>query len=334
MAPWATLVPTGRGAAAVTIGLLASMAAAVFMYRNVSARRRRLVGRVSRLFVYPLKSARGVEVSEARCLPTGMKFQQLTDRHWVITTEDGASITARKEPRLLLVSCSNPSNGILCLSAPGMADLKVPIQLPNKCSTHHFRLFQMDMEGRDCGKEASIWLTSFLQSAIPYRLVQYDESLATRPMRKMKVPGISQIPCTKDDKVEFPDFGPYMLITEASLEDLNSRLEKQVSIHNFRPNILVRGCTPTPYAEDFWKTLEVGNVKLRFLTHCTRCIFTTIDPETGVKDGHEPLDTLNSYRQYEPSLRKVFGSAPCFGVYLAIINPGIIQVGDPVYSIG
>uniref|UniRef100_A0A8C4Q8P9 Mitochondrial amidoxime reducing component 1 n=1 Tax=Eptatretus burgeri TaxID=7764 RepID=A0A8C4Q8P9_EPTBU len=326
MAPWPLLIPAGRGTAAVAIGLLSAIAIAAFMYRNLSARRRRLVGYVSHLFVYPLKSGRRLELYEARCLPTGMEFQQLKDRHWLITTEDGAVLTARKEPRLVLVSCSNPSNGFISLSAPGMADLKVPIQLPNKCSTRHFRLFEMDMEGKDCGEETSVWFTSFLQSTIPYRLLQYDENLATRPVHKMKFHGISHVPCTKADKVEFSDLGPYMLMTEASLEDLNSRLQKQVSIHNFRPNILVRGCTQTPYAEDSWKSLEIGNVKFRFLTQCTRCIFTTIDAETGVKDGHEPLDTLRSYRQYKPSLRKVFGSSPCLGTYLAIDNTGNIQI--------
>lgn len=39
-----------------------------------------------------------------------------------------------------------------------------------------------------------------------------------------------------------------MLLSESSLEDLNSKLEKKVTVANFRPNFYVKGCEK-PYAE-------------------------------------------------------------------------------------
>ena len=43
-------------------------------------------------------------------------------------------------------------------------------------------------------------------------------------------------------QVAYSDVSPYLVLTEASLEDLNSRLEKKVKTINFRPNIVISGC--------------------------------------------------------------------------------------------
>lgn len=43
-------------------------------------------------------------------------------------------------------------------------------------------------------------------------------------------------------QVAYPDCGPVMILSEASLVDLNTRLEKKVKMENFRPNIVVTGC--------------------------------------------------------------------------------------------
>lgn len=45
-------------------------------------------------------------------------------------------------------------------------------------------------------------------------------------------------------QVAYPDVGPVMLLSEASVDDLNSRLEKDVTAERFRPNIVIGGCQP------------------------------------------------------------------------------------------
>ncbi|MBL8820941.1 MAG: MOSC domain-containing protein, partial [Planctomyces sp.] len=56
----------------------------------------------------------------------------------------------------------------------------------------------------------------------------------------------------------FSDGFPLLLISEASLEDLNSRMERPVEMIRFRPNLVVSGCAP--FAEDGWKRLRIGGI--------------------------------------------------------------------------
>lgn len=43
-------------------------------------------------------------------------------------------------------------------------------------------------------------------------------------------------------QIAYSDASPILILSEASLADLNSRLEKKVKAMNFRPNIVVSGC--------------------------------------------------------------------------------------------
>lgn len=81
------------------------------------------------------------------------------------------------------------------------------------------------------------------------------------------------------------------IINESTVEDLNSRIENgNVTHNNFRPNIVVKS---EKYAEDDWEWVKIGDVIFRKTKPCTRCIFTTINPESGIRDlKGEPLKTL------------------------------------------
>lgn len=92
----------------------------------------------------------------------------------------------------------------------------------------------------------------------------------------------------------YPDETSYSLMNEASITDLNTRLDEPVTPQQFRMNFVVKGATA--YEEDKWDWVKIGNVILRNVRPCTRCIFTTIDPETGTKNANaEPLKTLKTY---------------------------------------
>ncbi|NXQ88483.1 MARC2 protein, partial [Nyctibius grandis] len=145
------------------------------------------------------------------------------------------------------------------------------------------RVFRLDIQGRDCGDEVAQWLTTFLNSE-PYRLVHFEPSMMPRKSKDI----ISLFRTT--DEVAYPDCSPVLIISEASLEDLNTRLEKKVKIEYFRPNILVTDCST--FEEDTWEEILIGNVELKGTVCCSRCILTTVDPDTGVLDRKEPLETL------------------------------------------
>ncbi|XP_009471284.1 PREDICTED: mitochondrial amidoxime reducing component 2-like [Nipponia nippon] len=279
-------------------------------------------GTVLKLFVYPVKSCRGVAVRRAQVTPMGLRSGELRDRFWLVTKEDGHMVTARQEPRLVLISVSC-ENGHLTLEAPEMEKLCLPIKLPRKNPVQNCRVFGLDIQGRDCGDEVAQWITTFLNSE-PYRLVHFEPSMVPRKSKDI----INLFRTT--DEVAYPDCSPVLILSEASLEDLNSRMEKKVKIENFRPNILVTDCSA--FEEDTWEEILIGDVEMKGTVCCARCILTTVNPDTGVLDRKEPLETLKSYRLCDPSERHIHKSSPLFGRYFAVDKTGTIQVGDPVYK--
>lgn len=281
------------------------------------------VGVVSQLLIYPIKSCKGVSVSEAECTPLGLKNGELRDRHWLVIKEDGHMVTARQEPRMVFISVSQ-DNGHMVLHAPDKEDLLVPIKLSKSNSVKDCRVFGNDIQGRDCGDEVADWITTFLKSSDPYRLVQFE--LHMRPRSSKDTVDVFR----PTDKVAYPDASPVMLLSETSLEDLNTKLDKKVSIHNFRPCIVVSNCTA--FQEDSWDQVLIGNVELKRIMACSRCILTTVDPNTGIMDRKEPLDTLKSYRMCDPSEKPLYKSSPLFGQYFAVDKTGVIHVGDPVFK--
>lgn len=279
------------------------------------------VGVVSQLIIYPMKSGKGISVNTAECPKMGLKFGELKDRHWLVITEDGRQVTGRQEPRLVLVTLVS-EGGELCLNGPSMEELRIPLKHPDN-PVVTCRVFSDDIQGRDCGDQASLWLTRYLDSGKTFRLVQYESQMSPR----RPVENVPLFP--PNEKVVYPDLAPVNLLSEASVADLNTRLERAVTVAQFRPNIVVSGCDA--YAEDSWDLIQIGNVQLQRVMSCSRCLFTTVDPDTGVIDRKQPLETLKSYRLCDPSEKKLYKSSPLFGQYYSVKRSGIFQVGDPVY---
>ncbi|XP_044285653.1 mitochondrial amidoxime reducing component 2-like [Varanus komodoensis] len=312
-------------AALAVLALLGSAAAWRWWRRGHRRRRTRLqrVGTVSALFVYPVKSCRGLAVQRAEVTRLGLRSGDMRDRCWLVIKEDGHMVTARQEPRLVLISITS-ENGCLILSAPEMNDLRIPVSLPTRNAIQNCRLFGSDIQGRDCGEEAAQWIRTFLKSE-PYRLVHFELNMSPRNSKD------AFETFQPSDKIAYPDCSPVMILSEASLGDLNSRLEKKVQIRNFRPNILVTECGP--YEEDTWNDIIIGDAEMKGAMGCPRCIFTTIDPDTGILDRKEPLETLKSYRLCDPSEQHIYKSHPLFGFYFGVTKTGTVQVGDIVYKI-
>ncbi|ETE66663.1 MOSC domain-containing protein 2, mitochondrial, partial [Ophiophagus hannah] len=218
------------------------------------------VGTVSRLFIYPIKSCKGVAVQQAEVTKLGLRDGDLRDRCWLVIKEDGHMVTARQEPRLVLVSITS-QNGYLTLSAPEMKDCRIPVKLSTKNPVRNCRLFGFDVQGRDCGEDAAQWITAHLKSE-PYRLVCFEPNMVPRNSKDLMEP------FRPTDKIAYSDCSPIMLLSEASLEELNSRLEKKVQIRNFRPSILVTGCGP--YEEDTWNDIIIGSAQMKGAAACPR----------------------------------------------------------------
>lgn len=280
------------------------------------------VGVVSQLLIHPLKSGKALSVALADCQKVGLKYGELQDRHWLVIAEDGHMVTARQEPRLVLVSLTSEGRDV-CLNGPDMEELRFPVrQSSNRIID--CRLFGKDIQGRDCGDEASRWFTRYLATEKTYRLVHFEPQMKGRRTDDV-VPNYTQF------EIVYPDVAPVMLLSESSVKDLSSKLEKPVTVKRFRPNIVISDCEA--FAEDSWEELQIGSVRLQRVMSCGRCIFTTVDPETGVITRKEPLETLKSYRQCKPSEKHLYKTSPLFGQLHYVKKTGIMKVGDVVYKI-
>lgn len=196
----------------------------------------------------------------------------------------------------------------LLLDAPGMSTLALTLEPASGELEHRIpvRIFDDDARGAVVGAEADRWFKRFL--GVDCRLVYMPDDVV-RPVD----PRYAQ----SDDRVGFADGFPLLLLSEASLADLNSRLPEPVTEDRFRPNLVVSGADA--FAEDGWRRLRLGGVGLRVAKPCSRCAITTVDQATGER-GKEPLRTLDGYRRV--------GSKVMFGQNLAHDEPGEIGVGD------
>lgn len=118
----------------------------------------------------------------------------------------------------------------------------------------------------------------------------------------------------------------FMLMNQASFDDLNSRLDTPVTPLQYRPNFVVKG--PYAWAEDTWKWVKIGNETIyKNIQPCIRCILTNIDPVAGERHPNmEPLRTLKTFRTFEE-----IASNPWFGIHLGIRSNGKVKLGDDVY---
>lgn len=198
-------------------------------------------------------------------------------------------------------------DGGLVLEAPGMPDLPSDALRPGDPGEAEVWGDRVQVE--DQGEEAAAWLTAFLGRTC--RLVRAAVSFR----REVRLLG----EVLAEDGVALADAFPFLILTKASLTDLNVRLPAPVSAERFRPNLVVAGAEP--YAEDRWRLLRIGPLEFRLVKPCARCAIPSVDPATG-KRGPEPLATLAAYRRREGKV--------LFGMNAVHRGEGLLTVGDEV----
>ncbi|MFC3395812.1 YcbX family protein [Brenneria rubrifaciens] len=255
---------------------------------------------VTRLYIHPVKSMRGLQLSHAAAFVSGLAH----DRTFMITETDGTFITARRYPQMVLFTPALLPDG-LCLSAPDGQSASVrftdfiPTPQPTEVWGNHFT-------SQVAPDAINTWLSGYFQRQVQLRWVGREPS--RRVKRHPEVP------------LSFADGYPFLLINEASFQALRQRCPAGIKIEQFRPNLVVTGAAA--FAEDSWQTVRVGDVIFDVITPCSRCVLTTVSIEHGRKHPtSEPLATLKSFRTAE-------NGDVDFGQNLIARNTGIIRVGD------
>ena len=263
--------------------------------------------KVSQLNYYPVKSCAGIPLNAAKIDARGIEH----DREWAVLDAQARTIlTQRQTAKLCLIKPSIQNSGAtvsLSLNGDGMPGARIPVVDGEEVET---RLpWGPVCRGLDQGEAAADWISTYLQRDC--RLLHFSPNFL-RPVDQ-------DFAKRTTDQTAFADDFAFLLLSEESLNDLNSHIAEPVPMNRFRPNIVVRGVTA--YAEDGWKLIRIGNVVFDVLHQCGRCVITTVNQDNATK-GVEPLHTLAKHRK--------FGSSLVFGMHLAHQANGSIAVHDEV----
>ncbi len=268
---------------------------------------------LSALLIYPVKSLRGCAVETAAIDDRGIAG----DRRFMVVDPEGRFLTQRTLPRMALIGTRLEATE-LTLAAPGHGQIRVPRDGQPGARLIHVSVWRSEgLAAEDCGDEAAGWLSDFLRTRC--RLVRAGTAFE-RSVRRAPT-GL------EGRQVGFADAFPGLLVTEASLNDLNDRLaergEEPVPMNRFRPNLVIAGAAP--YAEDAWKRVLIGTVIFRSTGPCARCGIITTDQATAARST-EPLRTLAEYRRDPAKPEDVnFGQN-----VIPETTQGLIKVGNPV----
>ena len=262
------------------------------------------------LFVYPIKSCRGTALARAQLTWAGLRH----DREWMVVTPEGRFVTQRELPRLALVAPRLESQALL-VTGPGMARLELPLD-DRSGARREVVVWRDTCEAIDAGEAAAEWFSAFLGR--PLRLVRFDASRRRRTDPQWSG-GL-------DGETRFTDGFPLLVLSRASLDDLNGRLPAPLPLDRFRTSVLLGGCEA--YAEDRMSELVLGAATVRLVKPCTRCVITTTDQATAVREGEEPLRTLRTYR-WDAKLR---GVAFAQNAVVASGAPAELHVGMPLHA--
>ena len=259
---------------------------------------------------FPVKSCRGEYPDTATVEPWGLAG----DRRWLVVDPDGAQVTARELPRMLLITPTTRADGSLQLSSPDAPPLEVDV--PVDGASVDVSVWDHDMVALPARDDAHAWFSDLLDR--PVRLVYLDDPTC-RPVNSRFG--------RADDRVNFADGYPLNLATTASLDALNELIaagkradEGPIPMTRFRPNFTVDGATA--WAEDGWRRVRIGEATFRVVKGCDRCAIPTTDTETAER-FKEPTYSLAQHRRWD--------GAVWFAMNLIPDTPGaVVRVGDDV----
>jgi uncharacterized protein YcbX len=278
--------------------------------------------KVKELYIYPIKSCRGISVKKAEVTPKGF----LWDRELMLVDSEGNFLTQRQYPLLATIEVN-------------ITDDTLTLSVGDNFSSQKYQESVFSFKPTFSGKEVKVKIWGDRTIAIDqgdaiadwfHKALRLPSNLKCRLVRQSNryIRAIDRKYRTKSNQfVSFADGYPFLLTNTASLAELNHRLQEkypqqnqQVPMNRFRPNIVIE--TDQPFIESTWQTIKIGEVIFSIVKPCTRCIVTTTNQITGERNLlNEPLAILSSFRQ-------VKNQGIMFGENMIPENLGIIEIDN------
>eukprot|EP00759_Apiculatamorpha_spiralis_P008146 PhF_6_TR15088/c0_g1_i1/m.23735 len=294
---------------------------------------------ITKLFVYPVKSCRGIAVQSAVLTPLGIQY----DREWALATTSGATVTQREEPTMSLIQTSlDHTRQKLILSARGSAvnkklpDLVIDLNpsVYKDQPTMEVTLWGIPRTCRLQGEESRRWLSAFL-GRDDVVLVRIDVPVDPR------VTASNKLTVPEGSKAMMQDLAHVLVVCDESIDWIHSELpadKDRITAEVFRPNIVVKG--GGRFRDEVWNEINISGVPIAMTKPCSRCVIPTIDMEQGTKTpSYQPISLLKEKRcAVAPHKvgREGVKAEPMFGTngFLVMGSPGgVIRVNDKVEEV-
>lgn len=259
---------------------------------------------LSEIWIYPIKSLAGIRLQRSNVKQKGLVY----DRRWMLVDEAGRFLTQREHPEMSQFQLTMNTEELTILNRVSSQLIVLDLKDEKVGESLSTIVWDDEVEAIEVGPIYSQWFSDQLK--IRCKLVFFPESHKR---------DVDPDYATKNEQVSLADGYPFLIIGQASLDDLNKRLKEPIPMNRFRPNFVFTG--GEPFEEDRWKNFRIGSNRFIAVKPCSRCVLTTVDQRTGVK-GTEPLATLASYRKY--------GGKINFGQNLLAIDYDGIQEGDEI----
>jgi uncharacterized protein YcbX len=245
------------------------------------------VVQITDLFIYPVKSLKGISLNKSETALRGLKFY----REWMITNSDYEFITQREIESMATIEVSIDSDALM-LSSKNNTHYTIPLE-PSKSKHIQASVWGDICDAYDEGDDVSLWLTNVLgqYKGKSLRLVRFAKQ-GVRPVPTKYLDG-------REAQSAFSDQFPYLITSWESLERLNKGLIKNrsqvVKMDRFRPNIVVKGVEGLEKKTSHNFLCQKSGYSFGLRKPCKRCKIITINQEDGEIDNpKEPLSTLAS----------------------------------------
>ena len=261
--------------------------------------------KIKSLHIYPIKSLGGISLKNSPVTWRGLAY----DRRWVLVNEDNLFVSQRTFPEMALLQPAINENKMSIIHRTEKED-KISFALSEPDAAEEMvTVWDDSMPAKEVSKEVSEWFSRIL--GMPLRLMYMHDDSIRKADQKYAI--------HENDHVSFADGYPILLISEASMDQLNDKMGLKQTINRFRANIILEGAKA--HEEDSFRHLRIGEQEIFGVKPCARCVMTTIDPETA-QAGREPLQTLASYRKVDQKI--------LFGENFIPANEHNLSVGDVV----
>lgn len=218
-------------------------------------------------------------MSAANLTDRGFQF----DRRWMLVDECNHFLTQRDYPKMCLLQTAIQNNQLVVYPKFNEQD-QINLDLhPLSSDTCRVKVWEDECEAVFLNQKVDKWFSEKL--SVTCRLVFMPDT-EKRP--------VDLLYASQDHLNSFSDGFPLLMIGQASLDELNRRLEQPLSWDRFRPNIVFTG--GRAHDEDTMEHIRINSTDFFGVKWCSRCMITTID-QSNAAITNEPIQTLLGYRK-------------------------------------